>query len=461
MRLSVVLLLFVLAMTLPVLAEDWNTADGKTYHNVIVVSQEDDGLRVTYTGGAGKIVNYELPPDVQKKYGLDYASLDAKRLAAEKALAAAKTDEERAAAQKTLDSAKAALKLQQQMGQNPTVVPQNTSQNGSTAQPQGSQSNSAATTSSPNNEQNPAANNPQANPSGAVTTVNPQNPGPKPQPQNNPNPQNPQNTETTDQGQMPAPANNGSPGAAPSDDQTSSTATSDNTANTEAAPAPVDYKNSFPGSKYTYDDIQDVSYLDSPPVNVWIVSPDAAPLPANAPSQGTLTLRITTSGPKVEAPDLIRATFQSVNDIKHIAGNRKIRFLVDGNYISPQESADGNDGQVSDSSQPFRVISFDLEPQQLRAILKGKLVNFSIGTNDYKIDEAGISIFQKYMKDVDYLPPPSFNFGRSYHHFVRGLPSIITMISTVCEYIILSGFGIMMAVVAAAFFLGISKFMKM
>ena len=445
---------------MPVAAEDWNTADGKTYHNVIVVSQEDDGLRVTYTGGAGKIVNYELPPDIQKKYGLDYASLDAKRLAAEKALAAAKTEEERAAAEKKLEKANEALKLQREMGQNGPApssnVPQANPQNAATTP----QANPAATIQPQNNAQNPAPSaSPQNNPQNTATTQQPRNPAAPSQPQNKP-----QNPVTPEQPQTEPQASGGMPGPsapeAPSTSEESETPTPPPASSTSTAAAPTDYKTAYPGSKYSYDDIQDFCYLDSAAVDVWAVSPDAAPTPAGAASQGTLTLRITTPGAKPESPDEIEATFRSNSDIKHIAGNRKIRFLVDGNFVSPQENTDES-GAKPDASQPFRTISFNLDPQQLTAILKGKLVNFSVGTNDYKIDETGIAALQKYLADVNHLPPASFNFFRAYHHFVNGLPSIITVISTICEYVILGGFGIVMAIVAAAFCLGVSKFMKM
>ena len=43
-----------LASLLPVSAEDWTTEDGHVYHNVTVLGQEDDGVRITYDGGVGK-----------------------------------------------------------------------------------------------------------------------------------------------------------------------------------------------------------------------------------------------------------------------------------------------------------------------------------------------------------------------------------------------------------------------
>ena len=71
-------LLMMLAMVLPAFAEDWTTADGKTYRNVVVIGQEDDGIRITYTGGVGKIPYYELSLDLQKRFGEDADSLEIK-----------------------------------------------------------------------------------------------------------------------------------------------------------------------------------------------------------------------------------------------------------------------------------------------------------------------------------------------------------------------------------------------
>ena len=70
---------------LPASAEDWTTADGKTYKNVAIIEQEDGGVRITYTGGVGIIPYYELPLDVQKRLGVDSDSLEARQKAAQQA----------------------------------------------------------------------------------------------------------------------------------------------------------------------------------------------------------------------------------------------------------------------------------------------------------------------------------------------------------------------------------------
>lgn len=96
-------------LVLPAAAEDWTTADGKTYRNVVVVALEDDGVRVTYTGGVGKLPYYELPLVLQKRFGEDYASLEAKRLAAVKALEEATQREQMAEEQQKLSEKNALL----------------------------------------------------------------------------------------------------------------------------------------------------------------------------------------------------------------------------------------------------------------------------------------------------------------------------------------------------------------
>ncbi|MEI9999996.1 MAG: hypothetical protein WDO13_12980 [Verrucomicrobiota bacterium] len=75
-----------LASLLPLSAEDWTTADGKTYKNVTVLGQEDDGVRITYDGGVGKIPYYELPVDIQKRFSQDIDSMAAKRHAVDQAI---------------------------------------------------------------------------------------------------------------------------------------------------------------------------------------------------------------------------------------------------------------------------------------------------------------------------------------------------------------------------------------
>jgi hypothetical protein len=194
---------------------------------------------------------------------------------------------------------------------------------------------------------------------------------------------------------------------------------------------------------------------------------ETAPAAPSPQSQGTLTLRITTDGHTPDAPDQVEATFVSATGLKNLASDRKIQFLVDGAYIPVSEivSDDSSDssstaGQPA-AAQSVKSISFNLSPEQANSIFKAKNVNFSIGSNNYRIDQTGISIFRKYFDTVDQLPPAPFSFAQSYHKLMARLPSLVTIISTTCEYIILGGFAIVFAAAIAAFVLGVTRFIKM
>jgi hypothetical protein len=378
-------LLIVLATAFPVLAEDWTTADGKTYKDVVVVGQEDDGVRITYTGGVGKIPYYELSDDLQKRFGLDPASMAAKRAAAEKA-------EQEAA----LNAA--------------TAAAQTNAQPSASTQPAAQPSASTQPTAQPS-----ASTQPAAQPSANTQPVRP--------PVNLP------------------------PRAAPAAAPAAPVA--------EKAPSP------YPGANFSYNETLDVCYLDSPAVDVWPVLPEGVPMVANSPGQDTLTLRITTDGHKPEMPDKIEATFFSAGAIKKPVGNNDIKFLVDGTYVPINEIENADDGDSPSAELASGNISFYLTLEQARSIINGKNINFSVGSNNYRIDDTGISAFRKYFKDIDQLPPASTNFVRSYHKFMSELPSIITVISTVCEYIILGSFAILLAASIAAFVLGVTRFIKM
>ncbi|MEI9999997.1 MAG: hypothetical protein WDO13_12985 [Verrucomicrobiota bacterium] len=62
-------------------------------------------------------------------------------------------------------------------------------------------------------------------------------------------------------------------------------------------------------AKYTYNDALDVSYLDSPAVDVYLIGAKKTP----APGQGSsLVLRIVTEGRQPQVPDRFEATFLTV-----------------------------------------------------------------------------------------------------------------------------------------------------
>jgi hypothetical protein len=375
-----VLLFFVLASTLVVSAEDWTTADGNVYKNVTIVAQEDDGVRITYDGGAGKIPYYELPLDLQKRFGQDAESLEAKRKAAEKAFDDATRKADAAAAAAAASAAADAQKKQQEDMAAAALA-----------------ATKAAANRQPGMQSPPApVPPPTLPPPSAYAPVNP-------------------------------------------------------TAISKAVQ--LEAKPLYPGSIFSYDDGLDVCYLDSPAVDVMLVVPDASPIAASP--VGTLTLRITTDGRKPEAPDRIEATFVPSGAVKTSGDNQHIKFLVDGTYVPVTDLVPDDTGQVSN------LVSFYLTPEQVNSIFKAKNVNFSVGSINYMIDQNGIEILRKYFDDVDHLPPPSATFTRSYHKFLNRLPSIITVISTVCEYIILGSFAIVVAASVAAFIMGVTRFIKM
>ena len=55
----------------PISAEDMTTAKGKTYINARITRVEPDGISFSHAGGIAKIPFWELPEDMQKKYGYD------------------------------------------------------------------------------------------------------------------------------------------------------------------------------------------------------------------------------------------------------------------------------------------------------------------------------------------------------------------------------------------------------
>jgi len=184
-----------------------------------------------------------------------------------------------------------------------------------------------------------------------------------------------------------------------------------------------------------------------------LVVPEATPIAASP--VGTLTLRITTEGHTAQAPDKIEAIFVPSGAVKESGDGHNIKFLVDGTYVPVTDLVPDDPGQVRNT------VSFYLIPEQAVSIFKAKNVNFSIGSNNYMIDQSGIFAIRNYFEDVYHLPPPSPNFIRTYHRFINRIPSIITLISTVCEYIILSSFAIVVAASIAAFVMGVTRFIKM
>jgi len=451
-------LLIIVASTISVQAEDWTTADGKTYKNVVVIGQENDGVRVTWEGGVGKLPYYELDDNTLRKLGQDPAAQAIKRAAfvkqqAESALQA-QQDAAIAAEQKRKDAEAAALNAAQNgnstapqnssspqnatpgqnpvPGQTPAPGPNSAAQNATPGQnpipgqtPTPGQ-NPTATTQTPGQPQNPAQTPgqpaPGANPSAA------QNGSPQPNfvPPTNPNPR-------------PAPA----PAPAAGDTASSSSATDEQ-------------QNEYPNSKFQYDDNADVSYLESSVVEIEPVSPEAAPTPGQST---TIHFRITTEGSRAESPDEVQGFFYSSVPLKKLATDRKVKFLVDGAFIPTQQPVESPDADPD--PQRTNHVDFLLSPEQTRAILSGKKVNVNVAGYDYRIGDAAMASLHGFMADVTKLPPASTNYMKAFHRFVNRLPSIISVISATCEYIILSAFGIVVVASIAAFVMGLTRFIKM
>lgn len=78
-------ILLLVLMSVPVLAEDWTTTDGKVYQNVKVVKVEDDAVTIMYAEGGALIPKSKLPPPLQKKF--DYDPVKAKAAADARAIA--------------------------------------------------------------------------------------------------------------------------------------------------------------------------------------------------------------------------------------------------------------------------------------------------------------------------------------------------------------------------------------
>jgi hypothetical protein len=410
-------LLIILTTTLSVRAEDWTTADGKTYRNITIIGQEDDGVRVTYTGGVGKIPYYELSDDVLRRLGQDPVALAQKRAAALKAQADA------AKAQ-----ADAALKAQQDAAE------------------QKKDQDEAAAASATQQQSQPQSQN-------------------QSQPQGQPSPQNQSQQANASAAPKPAPvAPVAPPPPEPPVNSNANAAAGTGTAADNSSGSSDEQQSSYPNSKFQYDENTDVSYLDSPVIEIVPISLDVSPAAASAPAQNaSLYLRIITEGHRAEAPDQVEGVFFSTASLKNLSADHKVKFLVDGAFINatpPTEPTDGTGAAPADSQQANQV-TFFLTPEQMKTVLRGKKVNFSVGGYNYMIDDTGIATFRGFLADVNHLPPASANLVRIYHRFLNRLPSIITMISTSCEYIILGAFAIVVVASIAAFVMGLTRFIKM
>lgn len=66
------IVLLLLALMVPVIAEDW-TVCGKSYHDVTVVDSNDSTVLFMYEGGLARLNLSDLPANLQKRFNYDPA----------------------------------------------------------------------------------------------------------------------------------------------------------------------------------------------------------------------------------------------------------------------------------------------------------------------------------------------------------------------------------------------------
>ncbi|HEX4141201.1 MAG TPA: hypothetical protein VHY09_12690, partial [Candidatus Methylacidiphilales bacterium] len=76
-------------------------------------------------------------------------------------------------------------------------------------------------------------------------------------------------------------------------------------------------------------------------------------------------------------------------------------------------------------------------------------------------DDRNVGMLRAYMADVETLQPATSSLIHSLYKMLARIPSIFTIISTICEYVILGSFALLVAASIAAFILGITRFIKM
>jgi hypothetical protein len=462
-----------LASLLPLSAEDWTTEDGKTYKNVTVVGQEDDGVRITYDGGVGKIPYYELPVDIQKRFGQDVESLAEKKRAVDRAIEAAVRSAADAEQMKQPVEAPATAALPQinaPSGQAPSGVPPNGTPSESNPgaggtqvlAPGGAPANPAPATAGTSGGTAPMATapgvapNPTSNPQpGAAPSAAQASGAPGPVPPGHVAPNSPA---------VPGShvAQPGTPGTAHPAPDESVTGLAEPISHT---PEPTGVMGSggkqlqLTVSNYTYNAALDVCYLDSPAIDAY---PNPAPKTPPPPGQGcSLTMRIVTDGRTPQAPERFEVTFLSVGGDGGDLGMRPIAFFTDVAQFSVDETAKKDSGTLPGGGQAVQYVSFYLDPGQAHQIAGAKTLTFSVGGNHYRIDDRGQDTLRSYISDVDTLAPASSSFVRTFYKLLARIPSFFDIISTVCEYVILGSFALLVAASIAAFILGVSRFIKM
>ena len=77
------LCIFLFASAARGLAEDIVTTKGKVFKNAEIIRVESDGVLIKHSGGTERVSLAELPPAIQKKYGLDPKDAELRRKAEE------------------------------------------------------------------------------------------------------------------------------------------------------------------------------------------------------------------------------------------------------------------------------------------------------------------------------------------------------------------------------------------
>lgn len=464
-----------LASLLPLPAEDWTTEDGKTYRNVTVVGQEDDGVRITYDGGVGKIPYYELPADLQKRFGQDIDSLAAKKQAVDKAI-----DD---AVRSAVDAQAMVMPVAPPAGSQGTVpggyspqygVPGNNAGGPSIPAGEGSPATgpngapSSGAPGSPSGTSTAAAGGPGA-PSGAGAPGNPSGPNAPKQPGPNgaaPGAGAPGTPGHPGTSTAATPGGHGAvPGGAPSAGPNVSLPELEEPMPSSSTPEPTGVTGAggrqlqLTTANYTYNPTLDVSYLDSPAIDVYADPPPKTPLTAGQGS--SLTFRIVTDGRTPQVPDRFEVTFLSVGVDNGDLSARAIVFSTDAGTIPVDDSERKDSGSLPGGGQHVQYASFYLPAAQVRQICSGKPLTFSVGPTKYRIDQRGATILHNYFTDADSLEPATSSLLHTVYKLLGRIPSFFNIISTICEYVILGSFGLLVAASIAAFILGISRFIKM
>jgi hypothetical protein len=206
-------------------------------------------------------------------------------------------------------------------------------------------------------------------------------------------------------------------------------------------------------SNYSYNDSLDVCYLDSPPI-------DVSPAPGEPGQGSTLTLRIVTDGRTPQAPDRFEVTFVCVGGNATELAADNIVFNLDAGSITVA-STDFKDSGALPGAQTMCYLSFYVPADQFRQFSKSKQLSFSVGPHSFHINEEGAAALHSYLGDVDTLEPATSSFMHSFYKMLARIPSFFSIISTICEYVILGSFGLLVMFSIAAFILGVTRFIKM